>query len=51
MDSTKVEEQWIKYIPLLSTGIGAIITMLINRIIPPLRWKEELKRKGEDRHL
>ncbi|MCA1001014.1 hypothetical protein LCM01_11390 [Bacillus thuringiensis] len=46
-----MEEQWIKYIPLLSAGIGAIIAMLINQIMSHLRWREELKRKGEDKYL
>ncbi|PGA35149.1 hypothetical protein [Bacillus wiedmannii] len=46
-----MEEQWVKYIPLLSAGIGAIIAMLINQIMSHLRWKEELKRKGEDKYL
>ncbi|MDA1570067.1 hypothetical protein PDK93_29055 [Bacillus cereus] len=46
-----MEEQWIKYIPLLSAGIGAIIAMLINQVMSHLRWREELKRKGEDKYL
>ncbi|MGA5715034.1 hypothetical protein ACPCH0_19015 [Bacillus bombysepticus] len=46
-----MEEQWVKYIPLLSAGIGAIIAMLINQIMSHLRWREELKRKGEDKYL
>lgn len=47
----KLEEQWVKYIPLLSAGIGAIIAMVINQIMSHIRWKEELKRKGEDKYL
>lgn len=46
-----MEELWVKYIPLLSAGIGAIIAMLINQIMSHLRWREELKRKGEDKYL
>lgn len=50
-EGLEVEEQWIKYIPLLSAGIGAIIAMLINQVMSHLRWREELKRKGEDKYL
>ena len=50
-ECVKLEEQWVKYIPLLSAGIGAIIAMLINQIMSHVRWKEELKRKGEDKYL
>jgi hypothetical protein len=46
-----VEEQWVKYIPLLSAGVGAILAMLINQIMSHIRWKEDLKRKGEDKYL
>ena len=44
-EGLEVEEQWIKYIPLLSAGIGAIIAMLINQVMSHLRWREELKEK------
>jgi hypothetical protein len=46
-----VEIQWI---PLLSAGIGGIFAIsgvLFNQVLTHIRWKEDLKRKGEDKYL
>lgn len=40
--------------PLISAGIGglvAIIVVLINQVMTHIRWKEGLKRKGEDKYI
>jgi hypothetical protein len=46
-----MEDEWVRFIPLLSAGIGAIIAMLISQIMSHVRWKEDLKRKGEDKYI
>lgn len=40
--------------PLVSAGIGglvAIVVVLINQVMTHIRWKEGLKRKGEDKYI
>jgi hypothetical protein len=43
-----------EWMPLFSAGIGgvvALIVIFINQIMTHIRWKEELKRKGEDKYI
>ncbi|MFJ7677452.1 hypothetical protein ACIQXQ_05310 [Peribacillus sp. NPDC097198] len=43
-----------EWMPLVSAGIGglvAIIVVLINQVMTHIRWKEGLKRKGEDKYI
>ncbi|MCY8233698.1 hypothetical protein [Priestia endophytica] len=46
-----MEKEWIPVISAAIGGLVAIVVVFINQTMEHLRWKENLKRKGQDKYL